>query len=225
MMDTSITWTIDALREFLPRECGVAGSSALEPVPTFLTPEEANRIRDVNDARRPDFLAGRRAAREALAQIGVVGGSVASGAHNEPLWPNGTVGSISHSSGMAIAAVSHADTLSALGIDIEHTGAVTSEVWPEVLLPSEIAFVKSHQEVVANRVATAIFCLKEAFYKFQFPLSRHWLEFHDVHVSRGAGDEVWSLEPGKDIVIRGSRTALVTGYCRVGEHITVAAVL
>jgi len=222
-MDATINWTVAALREILPRGCGVAGRY-LEPPPDFLTDEEANRIKDLGDARRSDFLAGRRAAHQALAQIGILNAAVASGPTNEPIWPGGIVGSISHTHGMAVAAVAPTNVLAAVGIDIERTGAVTSDVWPEVLQASELAVVTSHQGATKDQLATAIFCLKEAFYKYQYPHARQWLEFKDVEILIGGNTNPCRIRPRQRITVAGLERAEFSGHYRIGELITVAAV-
>jgi 4'-phosphopantetheinyl transferase EntD len=218
-----VDWTVAALREILPRACGVSGRSTEAP-PPFLTGDEANRIRDVADARRGDFLAGRHAAREALAQIGILHAAIASGPVNEPLWPTGTIGSISHTAGFAVAAVARTEVLAALGIDVERTGAVTRDVWPEILQPRERAWVDSQPEEAQDRHATALFCLKEAFYKFQYPQAARWLEFKDVEIMAAAQPNRYRLRAGQKLSIGGQEADDFVGHIRFGDQITVAAV-
>ncbi|MGW1077688.1 hypothetical protein [Streptomyces sp. NPDC002537] len=71
--------------------------------------------------RRRDFLAGRLAARRALALAGLpVGEILADG--RRPVFPEGSVGSISHSGGLAVALAAPAARFRALGCDLELRG-------------------------------------------------------------------------------------------------------
>jgi enterobactin synthetase component D len=222
-MDDAVNWTIAELREILPRSCGVACKSA-EPPPEILTVEEAGRLKNLRDARRGDFIAGRGAARDALAQVGIHSALIPSGPNNEPVWPPGVVGSISHAGGSAVAVVARSDVLEAIGIDIELTATVTSEIWADIFQESEMAFVLSQPVALRRPFATAIFCLKEAFYKYQFPQARQWLEFKDVEVLVEAETNQGLLRPKRPVTIAGRDLSEVAGHYRIGINYTLAAV-
>ena len=219
----TVNWTIAVLREILPRACGASCKCAESP-PEILTAEEVGRVKSPGDARRGDFIAGRRAAHDALAQIGIFGAVIPSGPNNEPVWPPGTVGSISHAGGFAVAVAARSDVLTAIGIDIELSGAVTSDVWPDIFQASEMAFVHSKPDAARRRFATALFCLKEAFYKFQYPQTRQWLEFEDVEVLMDVGTHQSRLRPRHPITMGGRVLSGLPGHYRIGETHTVAVV-
>ena len=73
----------------------------------------------VANKREIELATGRSAAKQALAGVGVEGFIVLKGDKGEPLWPDGIVGSISHTQGVCIASVSNADELLGLGVDVE----------------------------------------------------------------------------------------------------------
>jgi enterobactin synthetase component D len=222
-MDGTVNGTIAVLREMVPRDCGVSCKFREVP-PPILTAEELGRMKDPEDLRRGDFIAGRSAARAALAQIGIFDAVIDSGSRNEPVWPKGIVGSISHSGGLAIAAVARSGALAAIGIDIEQTGAVASDVWADIFQESELVFVNSLPETLRRQVATALFCLKEAYYKYQYPQTGQWLEFKDVEVKMEAGTNQCRLRPRQPITIGGRTLSEVTGHYRTGDTHTLAAV-
>src|SRR5208282_5779110 len=64
-----------------------------------LLPEEAAYLGRSVPKRAQEFAAGRVCARRALAELGVVDFPLRVGEDREPLWPEGTVGSITHTTG------------------------------------------------------------------------------------------------------------------------------
>lgn len=219
----TVNWTIAVLREILPSACG-ASCKCTESPSEILTAEEVGRVKNPGDARRRDFIAGRKAAHDALAQVGIFDAVVPSGPKNEPVWPPGTVGSISHAGGLAIAAAARSEVLTAIGVDMELSGAVTSDVWPDIFQESEMAFVQAQPEERRRQLATAIFCLKEAFYKYQYPQTRQWLEFEDLEVLMDAGTHQSRLRPRLPITIGGRKLFEHPGHYRIGKTHTVAVV-
>lgn len=70
------------------------------------------------DKRKAEFLAGRICAKSSLQSLGVyenVGRSV----NRSPIWPEGIVGSISHTSNLAMAITLPSETVNYVGIDCE----------------------------------------------------------------------------------------------------------
>ncbi|HVE45664.1 MAG TPA: 4'-phosphopantetheinyl transferase superfamily protein [Acidimicrobiales bacterium] len=81
--------------------------------------EERDMVPTAGPKRRREFLAGRACAHEALRALGCDSGPIAIGPNREPLWPPGSVGSISHGGAWAAAAVARAEDFSGIGVDIE----------------------------------------------------------------------------------------------------------
>jgi enterobactin synthetase component D len=71
--------------------------------------------------RRDEFTTGRCLAREALARLGCVAASLSPDRDRVPRWPEGFVGTISHSGSLCVALVGRARDLFGIGIDIEET--------------------------------------------------------------------------------------------------------
>lgn len=133
--------------------------------------------------RQLEFAAGRACARAACAALGIDGAPIPVGAGREPVWPAGLVGSITHSGGVAAAVVARQTDTVAIGIDIERADAVGPDIWREIFTERETAWQHDQPEARRSRLATVVFCAKEAFYKFQYPVTRAWLEFRDVDAS------------------------------------------
>jgi 4'-phosphopantetheinyl transferase EntD len=56
--------------------------------------------------RQAEYLAGRIAGQHALKELGISNFDIESGKHRSPTWPNGILGSITHTDNMAFCAVS-----------------------------------------------------------------------------------------------------------------------
>ncbi|WHM40350.1 4'-phosphopantetheinyl transferase superfamily protein [Streptomyces sp. BPTC-684] len=111
--------------------------------------------------RRRDFLAGRCAARRALAEAGHSAGEIPRSGRR-PLFPAGFEGSISHSGGLAVALAAR---VPALGCDLELRG-LPPESAHIVLGPDERGPVDDAPDrAVAARLLLRAFSAKEAAFK------------------------------------------------------------
>jgi 4'-phosphopantetheinyl transferase EntD len=133
--------------------------------------------------RFSDFSTGRYCAMKALQIIGYKDVVIPIGNDREPLWPNQIVGSISHCDILTGAIVAKKTDCISLGIDIEEIGSVTEDLWDVVFTENEIKYLSSYGRDERRVKSTIIFSIKEAFYKFQFPLTKIFLDFLDVEVS------------------------------------------
>ncbi|MFP4203995.1 MAG: 4'-phosphopantetheinyl transferase [Opitutales bacterium] len=147
-----------------------------------IQPEEVVRFRVEGDAvstavpvRRNAFLAGRRCAREALRLLDGPVCALPPGPKGPPRWPDGWVGSISHTRELACAVVSENRSVVCLGVDIERTDRIRAGAMRRVTHPKESAFANGDPVR-----ASLLFSAKEAFYKAQFPLWEAALNFQDV---------------------------------------------
>lgn len=139
-------------------------------------------IKQFSPNRHADFSAGRYCAKKALEQIGIENVVIPIGKAREPIWPEGIVGSISHCESLTGAIVSRKENHISLGLDIEEIGRVTVDLWPYVFTNREIEYINTLPLDQQELISTSIFSLKEAFYKFQFPITNLFLDFLDVEV-------------------------------------------
>lgn len=129
-----------------------------------------------------DFSMGRYCAVKALEQLGIKDVSIPIGEDREPVWPEGIVGSISHCDRLIGAIIAKSSDHISLGLDIEEIGRVTPDLWDFVFTENEKTYLSSlsDEDIVVR--STAIFSIKEAFYKFQNPVTKTFLDFIDVEV-------------------------------------------
>jgi 4'-phosphopantetheinyl transferase EntD len=89
-----------------------------------------------------------------------------------------------------------------LGLDVEIVGAVGCDIWPEVFVPAEEAWLNTLGRQEQAEAAALLFSAKESFYKFQYGLTGQWLEFGDVAVEAGAADAgvgTFAVRPQRDV--------------------------
>jgi len=92
-------------------------------------------------------------------------------------------GSISHCDSLAGAIVAKKSDHISLGLDNEEIGRVTPDFFDLVFTENEKRYLSSFTRRKLEEQSTAIFSIKEAFYKFQHPLTNTFLDFLDVEVS------------------------------------------
>lgn len=143
-------------------------------------PVEASYVRRAVEKRRREFTAGRAAARAALAAFGLQDVILPPDPDRVPVWPPGFVGSITHCSTLAAAAVALRSRFRGIGLDIEERQVLDPGVAECLLGPGESA---EAQTVLSSEVwPLAVFCAKEAAYKCVYPSTRISLDFQDLRV-------------------------------------------
>ncbi len=140
--------------------------------------------------RQAEFLAGRRCAIAALREQGCSVSDIAIGADRAPVWPQGFLGSITHSDGIAAAVVTGDSDLRGVGIDIERIPAASGldALRQLVLVDDE----RRTMDVLAGEMGTAaalttVFSAKESFYKATAKTVGRVFDFSAVRVL-GMGD-------------------------------------
>lgn len=143
---------------------------------------EEPAIRHAVARRRREFIGGRIVARAAMASLGVRAQSVPVGPDRAPIWPQGLVGSITHSDSWCGAAVARADEVGAIGIDIEEAGVVGPDLWPIVCTAAELEWLRTLPEQERAGAATILFSAKESVFKAQYPLTGRMLDHQQVGI-------------------------------------------
>jgi 4'-phosphopantetheinyl transferase EntD len=170
--------------------------------------------------RLADFSTGRYCALKTLEQIGIQDAVIPIGEDRAPIWPEGIVGSISHCDSLTGAIVAKSSDHSSLGLDIEEIGRVTRDLWDLVFTKNEKNYLSGLSEDAILVQSTAIFSIKEAFYKFQYPLTKTFLDFLDVEVALPDLKRVYVLADSIDYssVVRNNR---VSYYVELGCVVAV----
>ncbi|MBU2699293.1 4'-phosphopantetheinyl transferase EntD [Sporomusaceae bacterium BoRhaA] len=149
-----------------------------------LYPEEVGLISlKAIQKRKVEFYLGRAAARSALRQINIYNFPVLKGANNEPLWPKGVVGAISHSGTIALAVAVLKDRTAGIGVDIELIDQnVSEDIVKEVCTFREATWVNLQQNQKIERLLM-IFSAKESAFKAFFPIKNVFLNYLDAEFS------------------------------------------
>lgn len=138
------------------------------------------------------FKLGRFAAHEALRRLGLEEQSpVLRGAEGEPVWPDGIVGSISNTSGVAIAAVARRTNYLSIGVDIELAS--------RLMRPDTAGFICTENELGefqrGQLPLLRLFSAKECVYKAVAPLYGRFIGFKDVELSWNGERSSWQIKP------------------------------
>jgi 4'-phosphopantetheinyl transferase EntD len=163
--------------------------------PEELTDSEKLLIGNFSPKRLRDFCTGRFCARQALSTFGYNQPDILVGNSNEPLWPEGIVGSLSHSGQLTGAIVGLSSHFLSIGIDIETIGKINTDMWDLLYTHAEQRYLKRFTGEVLAYYTTLLFSFKESFYKMQHLLTGTFLEFTDVEVNlRGESFEITVLK-------------------------------
>lgn len=172
----------ELMRAVLPDLDGLVFAETYDDPPDLAPlPEEEPLIAKSVAKRRNEFITVRHCARVALGQLGFPPAPILKGDKGEPCWPDGVVGSLTHTQGYRGAVVGRTTAVRSVGIDAEPHGVLPDGVLNAVSLPAE------RYEMGAlpgglhwDRI---LFCAKEATYKVWFPLTERWLGFEDAHIT------------------------------------------
>jgi 4'-phosphopantetheinyl transferase EntD len=189
------------IESLLPATVAVVEAEARMWEPDGLLPEEAAQLQWAVARRRREFAAGRACARRALAQLGLEVAPLLIGPDRAPLWPQGTVGSITHCEGYCAAAAARSDDLRSLGIDAELNRPLSDGVARQVLTREELARTRGARAQDGIEWPALCFSAKESLYKAWHPLARRWLGYLDAEIvfdPRPRSFEVRLLAPTPD---------------------------
>lgn len=170
---------LTALRAMSGPDVGLGLTDPRAPEQGLLQPE-MDAIAHAIPKRRREFAAGRRAARAAMAELGLPSAPVLVGPQREPLWPEGLTGSIAHCATLCIAAVSQ--THQSLGIDLETASPLPADLEEIVCTKAERAWLDMLSPETRGLAAKKIFSAKEAIYKAQYPLTGQVIGFEAVEL-------------------------------------------
>lgn len=170
---------LDLTRELFdglfPPKVVVVSRDPRNALPPGHAAEEAQIVRAVTK-RQNEFRAGRACAHDALGSLGVQHTPLLAGPDREPIWPDGIVGSISHSNHLCVAAVARATDLRGIGVDTE-----LDELMPEALIPK----VCTAREA-SRGLHRQVFSAKETTYKCLHPIVKKFFGFHAAEVELSA---------------------------------------
>ncbi len=143
--------------------------------------------------RQYEFMMSRYCAKLCLEQLGLRPPPLI-GSHMDrsPLWPDGFVGSISHTEGWAGAIVGKQSTVLSLGLDFEYeierdTSSLIHHICRDT---AELDAIIAHFSCSVGRALTIIFSAKESFYKAVHPRLKNFFGFQAARVIPRANEEI-----------------------------------
>jgi 4'-phosphopantetheinyl transferase EntD len=168
------------IEDLLPAEVVSADVLGDDPDARLL-PEEEPAVEKAVEKRVREYTIARSCARRALGKLGRPEVPILRGPKRQPLWPDGVVGSITHTRGYCAAAVARADEVLTVGIDAEQHDVLPDGVLGVVTLPEEREMLAAlpADDVHWDRI---LFSAKESVYKAWFPLTEKWLGFGDARL-------------------------------------------
>ena len=131
-------------------------------------------------ARQREFAAGRACARRAMRELGAPEGPVLRGVRRAPPFPDGVVGSITHTSGFCAAAVAHSASFAGIGLDAERNEALSERAAARICAPGELAALRALPGRSPEHWAAVVFSAKETLYKAYFPVTGFFIGFRDA---------------------------------------------
>ncbi|WP_066016658.1 4'-phosphopantetheinyl transferase family protein [Endozoicomonas atrinae] len=134
--------------------------------------------------RQVEYLAGRYCATKSLEQFDQKHGSIGINDDGSPDWPVGFTGSITHSKGLAIAALASGSKVRLLGLDAEQwVSAVRAEKLSRaILLDREESFLHD-QSLPLDWFFTLVFSAKESLYKLLRSETGRYFGFHSACIT------------------------------------------
>jgi enterobactin synthetase component D len=179
--------------------------------------------------RHSEFIAGRYCAIQAIKRlcykpISVGQSQVTMQPDRSPLWPEGIIGSISHSSERAIAVVGSARDYVGLGIDCENlpTDTASPDITDLVLKPREQALLLARDQDYPF-LLTLAFSAKESLFKALFPSVSALTNLHDFSICSISAKKL-ALSPSTTISDHWpSKTEFTIDYTEQSGHILTMA--
>ena len=134
--------------------------------------------------RQSIFDMGRACAAELLAELGSRETSVAMAADRSPVWPQGYVGSITHTDDLLGVAVARRKDFRSIGIDAEAIIQPETTVEIDDLCMSEKERSLRDSVDIDHRMFSSLcFSAKESFFKCLYPLTGVWFDFQDAEIA------------------------------------------
>lgn len=128
--------------------------------------------------RQGEYLAGRVAAKLVLEALSSPILQVGSGEDRAPIWPEGVLGSISHSKGVAMAMATSTQECAGIGVDLEHFMSAKQEQELQTHILGELD--KPMFEKLAAQLQcplTLVFSAKESIFKALYPSVKRFFGF------------------------------------------------
>lgn len=169
------------------------------------------RLETAATKRRAEFIGGRLSARRALALLTGLPSTPSLDEERLPAWPDGIVGSITHSRGLAAAAVARRESVGGIGIDAELplSNERARRLAPQILVDSERDWLERLPPIAQGEFVTLVFSLKESLFKALYPLVRRRFYFPHARLTN------WRRDTGEVTLVL---LETLSPHWRAGHH-------
>ncbi|GGO83333.1 hypothetical protein GCM10011348_26850 [Marinobacterium nitratireducens] len=172
---------------------------------------ERKLVKNCVAQRRREFATGRHCARLAMSRLIVERHPILKDPSGAPLWPEGMVGSISHTRGLVVAVVAERCKMRAVGVDVEYRKRpFPVDVLEYICVPEERSWLKSLPSEAMELSAFILFSAKESFYKACYGLSGFSPDFKEVRIEIDIGKGIFNVFLSKPITV--SQSFPTTGW-------------
>ncbi len=145
------------------------------------------KLANVAVKRQLEYAAGRIAARKAIEATGHNSEFPKTGDARQPLWPNGLVGSISHTDAIAVAVVALLDNFDGVGLDVERMQEIDLSTAEQFLTQRELTSLADSANDIERFALLRAFSYKEALYKCVYPKIQKYIDFLEVELDYHEG--------------------------------------
>ena len=190
--------------------------------------DEQAAIEQAMPKRAAEFRAGRILARQALGKLGCPPSPIPRGPDRRPLWPEGFLGSISHSDYLCAAAVAKTDQYLGLGLDLEPDIPLKPQLRRMICRPEEHEDLERPLALAGGPPldrGKLIFVAKEAFFKAYYPQARFFLDFRHARIDIDEKQTTFVLEIVEPEAPRLTEHHAVGKWTWVAGHIAAAITL
>jgi len=144
-----------------------------------------NNINNAVVKRKAEFLCGRYTAQQALYSLGLGKQEIAIGANRAPIFPEGVIGSISHTGNTAISIVALDTRAQYLGIDIESIISLDlfHKLHKQIISPDEKHLLKQ-SDLSTETAFTVTYSAKESVFKALHPSVGKYFDFHAARLNK-----------------------------------------
>ena len=189
------------LASLLPPDIvAVVGEPRHRQTPLLDAEAEYASSRSMQPQRKMEFRVGRACAREALSRFGWAGWPLLPTASRAPQWPDGIVGSITHSSDYCAVAVGRRRTWAGIGIDAEAIGRVHESIAPMVCMRDEMSALERCRANEKCALLALLFSAKESVFKAVFSGTGAVFEFKHIGINIEPDTRTFSAyAPGREL--------------------------
>ena len=170
------------LKQLLPDDVALVVAEESDYAAEVMPAEQRYIARAVLKRQR-EFKAGRSCARRALAVLGQPSEfAIAKGEMGRPMWPEGIVGSITHTHGYCAAALALSAKYLGIGVDVEENTPLDEALLTMICTARELQWLEQEPRSKLDW-GKKIFSMKESVYKALYPVYGEFLDFSDVYLT------------------------------------------